>query len=310
MIPFFLDLQIPADDKGPQMLCDYCRNKVKRFLKFRADALESEKKLKVPVVEIEIHLNKVPKIMKKEKEDQVDEAGLPIVKKRMGRPPKAMVSIPKPESPIKIKVEPPEDEEGGDKDDPSDHSSNSVEDSKDFALQNNTHRAQNTTTPAAEDGNELIEIIDMNDIKLEKEEEPAPLPKKKMPRKPLKAAIKPPKRDTPSVYKFPGISTIKKDRKPYTFKQDKSSKEEAEAELQRKLMRLKVEQNEKRRYVQESQLKVERVNADIPLLCPLCNAAFSTYYLFRQHFDEEHENDVLPSRHNSLRMMVSNKYIE
>lgn len=47
------------------------------------------------------------------------------------------------------------------------------------------------------------------------------------------------------------------------------------------------------------------VNPDIPFHCPLCNVAFTTFHLFKTHFELEHENDVLPVRINDPKPWVS-----
>lgn len=155
---------------------------------------------------------------------------------------------------------------------------------EDRFLQNpNTSVASSTTADesGADDAHgKLVDIIPLNSLRAGKSR----MARKK---RAFGEAITRPKRNTPSIYKF-----------PHQLKKEK---------IKRKVGHLqpleypvpKLERETKPAGAGPEELRVMRVNPNIPLQCPKCNGVFTTFHYFREHFEEEHENDFFPPRSNN-----------
>lgn len=98
------------------------------------------------------------------------------------------------------------------------------------------------------------------------------------------------KRDTPSLFKYPGA--VKSLKWMQAEVQDAVVEEDEEDEEDDQPIE-KEEVPKKKKPKLDSSI-AEFANHKLPLQCPLCNGAFSSVVNFKAHFDEEHEDDVSP----------------
>lgn len=276
-----------------------------RWEKFRSDALESERKLKIPLVVTTHKMIKYsgrksePVQVKKEKgmEDTVPveapkKHSIPVANSG------AMVEINT--SLLRVKEEEAATPDMYFQDDQEE--SDEEEDDDDPSTSQAEVKEEQQSEEEEEEVNEMVEIIDINYINVDTgagNVRRIPVQPFKQRQRKLPEPVIRPKRDTPSVYKKcdgqQNNNESSADDSNYHPPPRKFAKYDSDDFVTIPPPKDRAPKKEKK-VTEMAELQVTRINTDIPLLCPLCNGAFTTYNLFKKHFDDEHENDVLPGR--------------
>lgn len=290
-----------------------------RWEKFRSDALESERKLKMPLVVTTHKMTKyygrksepVQVLVKREKgtEDTVPVEApkkqiLPVVNSTG-----AMVEINP--SLLQVKEEKGTTPDTSFQDDMDMDQEESEEEEDNDPSTSQVDEMKDEEESEEEEYNEMVEIIDMNYINVDTgvgKVRRIPVKPMKQRQRKLPEPVLRPQRDTPSVYRksdgHQNNNESSAEDGTYQPPPRKFAKYASDEFVTIPPPKDRAPKKEKK-VTEMAELQVTRINTDIPLLCPLCNGAFTTYNIFKKHFDDEHENDVLPGR-----TMVSNYAIE